>query len=206
MSIIKNFIFIIFISVSIFSSFSNQAEEQSPYKVLASVGGQLFEHIASLSEQQRKNPMVMRTLINKDLMPYIDYRYTAYKILGKYVQTATKTQRNEFVEVMRNYLAITYAKALTQYTDQQVRYETDKNIGNKNFAVVHTQIIQQGSPTINIEFNLRKNKKTGQWKAFDMIVEGISLLSSKQAEITRQIRENGLDDVIVKIRKRVESV
>jgi len=203
---IKKFLFFITLSISVFSSFTNQAEELSPYKVLANVGGTLFEHIAILPEQQRKDSTVMRALITKDLMPYIDYRYTAYKILGKYVKTSSKAQRNEFVEVMHDYLVITYAQALTQYKDQHVKYEADKDIGSKNFAVVHTEIVQQGAPTINIEFKLRKNKKTGQWKAFDMVVEGISLLSSKQAEITRQIRENGLDEVIAKIRKRVTAI
>lgn len=206
MNVIKKALFVIFITVSIFSVFSNQAAEQSPYKVLASVGRQLFEHIAILPEEQRKNSQIMRALINKDLMPHIDYRYTAYKILGKYVKTASKSQRNEFVRVMHDYLVITYAQALTQYKDQQVRYEADKDIGTKRIAIVRTEIVKQGAPTIKIEFKLRKNKKTGQWKAFDMVVEGISLLSSKQAEITRQIREVGLDEVIEQIRKRVNAV
>jgi len=203
MNIIKKFLSSFFITLILTTSFANYATESSPYKVLASVGGQLFEHIAMLAEQQRKDPKVMRALIKKDLMPHIDYRYTAYKILGKYVKTATKAQRNAFVEVMRDYLVITYAQALTQYKDQQVRYERDKNIGTKRIAVVRTEIVQQGSPNINIEFKLRKSKKSGEWKAFDMVVEGISLLSSKQAEIISQIRESGLDSVIVKIRNRV---
>jgi len=184
-------------------SFSVNAVEQSPYKMLSTVGNQLFERIASLPEPERKKPEVMRKIIEEELMPYIDYRYSAYKILGKYVKTATKAQRNEFVKVMRDYLSMTYAQALTKYKDQQVIFEPEKDVGNKRIVSIQTEIIEQGAPPIKIEFKLRKNRKTGQWKAFDMVVEGISLLSSKQSEITRQIREQGLDAVIAQLAQKV---
>ena len=204
MNAIKQFSLISLLVLMISCSFSSMAMEKSPYNLLAKVGQKLFDDIATLSIEQRKQPKVMRALIEKDLMPYIDYRYTAYKILGKYVKTATKEQRNAFVNVMRNYLAITYAQALTQYRDQHVKFERDKKIGSKRIAVVHSEIIEQGAPTIKIAFKFRKNKSTGHWKAFDMVVEGISLLGSKQAEITRQIRQSNLDTVIATLQNKTE--
>ncbi len=50
-------------------------------------------------------------------------------------------------------------------------------------------------PTIDLVFKMRQNKKTGQWKAFDMVVEGISLLSSKQAELGKRISKQGVEQV-----------
>ncbi len=197
-----SFISIVLIIVSSVS-FSANAVEQSPYKMLSTVGNQLFDRIAALPEDERKKPEVMRKIIEEELMPYIDYRYSAYKILGKYVKSATRAQRNEFVKVMRDYLSMTYAQALTKYKNQQVIFEPEKAVGNKRIVSIHTEIIEQGAPPINIDFKLRKNKKTGQWKAFDMVVEGISLLSSKQSEITRQIREIGLDAVIAQLAQKV---
>jgi phospholipid transport system substrate-binding protein len=187
------------------SSFSHQAyaNETSPYSTLSNVGNQLFKRIAALPETERKKPEVMHNIIEEELMPYIDYRYSAYKILGKYVKSTSKEQREKFVQVMRNYLAITYAKALTKYKDQQVIFEPEKPVDNQRIVAVHTEIVEQGAPAISIDFKLRKNKKTGQWKAFDMVVEGISLISSKQAEITRQIRELGVDAVITQLEKKV---
>ncbi|MBL4910680.1 MAG: ABC transporter substrate-binding protein [Alteromonadaceae bacterium] len=206
MSFTKQFSLMSLVFLMITFSFPTLSMEKSPYNLLAKVGHKLFNDIATLSAEQRKQPKIMRALIEKDLMPYIDYRYTAYKILGKYVKTATKEQRNAFVAVMRNYLAITYAQALTQYKDQQVKFERDKKVGNKRITVVRTEIIEQGAPTIKIDFKFRKNKSTGYWKAFDMVVEGISLLSSKQAEITRQIRRTSLDAVIETLQRKTEKV
>ena len=207
MNTLKPFLLVVLTLLTTVISFSNLAMDnmdKSPYKVIAKVGQKLFEDIAQLSPEQRKQIKVMKALIEKDLMSHIDYRYTSYKILGKYVKTATKAQRNAFVGVMKDYLLTTYAQALTKYKDQQVKFEREKKVGKKRIAVVHTEIIEQGAPTINIAFKLRRNKTTGRWKVFDMVVEGISLVSSKQAEITSQIRESSLDAVIEKLRNKAE--
>jgi hypothetical protein len=50
--------------------------------------------------------------------------------------------------------------------------------------MVKALITEQGAPDIKIDFKLRLDKKTKQWKAFDMVIEGISLISAKQAEIS----------------------
>jgi phospholipid transport system substrate-binding protein len=46
---------------------------------------------------------------------------------------------------------------------------------------------------------MRQNKKTQKWKAYDMIIEGISLLSTKQAEISKRIKKNGVDQVTLEL-------
>ncbi len=206
MNIFKPFLLVLLTLLTTVISFSNIAMDnidKSPYKVIDKVGHKLFSDIAMLSPEQRKQPKVMEKLIEKDLMPYVDYRYTSYMILGRYVRTATKAQRNAFVDVMRKYLAMIYAQALTKYKNQQVKFERERSVGKSRIAVVHTEIIEQGSQPIDIAFKLRRNKTTGRWKVFDLVVEGIGLVSTEQAEITNQIRESNLDSVIKLLRNKV---
>ena len=56
-------------------------------------------------------------------------------------------------------------------------------------------MLKPGAPDINVIFKLRQNSKTGEWKAFDMVAEGISLLSAKQTELGGLIRQQGIDAV-----------
>jgi phospholipid transport system substrate-binding protein len=171
----------------------------SPYVLLERVGNKLFNQIAQLTPEQRQNSKQLRTIVETQLMPSIDHRYAAYKIMGKYVRSASPEQRKAFVQAMRHYLINTYASALTQYKNQQVVFEQDKATNGKRIVSVKAQIVADqasSSPTIDIDFRLRQNKQTKEWQAFDMIVEGISLLSSKQAEINAQIRKIGLDATI----------
>lgn len=192
---IFSFVLTLFISVT-----TTAAEaEVSPYKVIESVGHNLFERISANQQEIAKFPDLMRNIVDEELMPYIDYRYAAYKILGKNLRSTTKEQRENFVVSIRQYLIRTYANALTQYKNQQVNFEPEKKFAGKNIVSVTTQIIDGERPAIDIVFKLRKNKKTNEWKAFDMVVEGISLLSSKQAELSSRIAKEGIEHVTLEL-------
>jgi phospholipid transport system substrate-binding protein len=90
-------------------------------------------------------------------------------------------------------LITSYAQVLTQYTGQDIQFGPEPKIDDKTTIIgVRVTIMDSPRPNINLEFKLRKDKKTGEWKAFDMIAEGISLLSSKQSEWNSKIRQDGI--------------
>ena len=175
------------------------SQEMSPYIVLENTGNQLFARISSSQSEINKFPEYMRVIIEEELMPSIDYKYAAYKILGKHLSKTTKDQRAAFVESVRSYLIRTYATALTQYKNQHVIFEPQKPTNGKRIVAINTKIIDNDRPDIDLVFKMRQNKKTKQWKAFDMVVEGISLLSSKQAEISSRITKQGIDQVTIEL-------
>jgi len=195
----RKFLVYIAIIFSFLTAVKVSAEEVSPYLVLENTGQKLFSRIASNQQELQKFPELMRQIVEEELMPVIDYKYAAYRILGKKLRSTSKEQREKFVDSMRHYLIRTYATALTQYKDQKVIFESEKSINGKKIVSINTQIIDPNRPTINIAFKMRKNKKTQQWKAYDMVVEGISLLSSKQAEFSRRIATQGLDQVTIEL-------
>ncbi len=174
-------------------------QEVSPYVVLKNVGNNLFSRIAANQQEIKKFPHLMRDIVEEELMPSIDYRYASYRILGKHLTKISKEQRADFVIAMRHYLVRTYATALTKYKNQQVIFEADKPVKGKKIVSVRTQIIDINAPTIDMIFKMRQNKKTKQWKAYDMAVEGISLLSSKQAELRKRITKQGVESVTLEL-------
>jgi phospholipid transport system substrate-binding protein len=176
-----------------------QADNISPYKVIETVGSNLFSRIAENQQEIEKFPGLMRDIVDQELMPFIDYKYAAYRILGKHLRKTTKEQRAMFVTSMRSYLIRTYANALTQYKNQQVIFEREREIKGRKIVSVNTKIVDVNRPTINIAFKMRQNKKTKQWKAYDMVVEGISLLSSKQAELSQRITKQGVEHVSLEL-------
>lgn len=185
-------------SATALASQSNQVES-SPYLVLKEVGNKLFTRISANQQEIKKFPYLMRDIVEQELMPSIDYRYASYRILGKHLKKISKEQRADFVQAMRHYLVRTYATALTKYKNQQVIFEADKPTQGKKIVSVKTQIIDMNAPTIDVIFKMRKDKKTGQWKAFDMVVEGISLLSSKQAELSNKVAKQGVEQVTLEL-------
>jgi phospholipid transport system substrate-binding protein len=181
------------------SGLSYGMDQSSPYVVLEKVGDKLFSRIAASQQEIKKFPPLMENIVEEELMPSIDYTYASYRILGKHLQDTSKEQRAQFVDSMRSYLSRTYAAALMQYKTQDIIFEPEKSVEGKKIVAIKMQIVELNSPTIDVVFKMRKNKKTNEWKAFDMVVEGISLLSSKKAELSRKIAKEGIEQVSIEL-------
>jgi phospholipid transport system substrate-binding protein len=172
----------------------------SPFKVIEATGNNLFARLATNQEALKKFPDLMKDIVEEELMPSVDYQYAAFKILGKNLRNTTAEQRVKFVNAMRSYLVRTYANALSQYTNQKVLFEPESALKESaKSASVDIKIIDADKPDIKITFQMRKDNQSQQWRAYDMIVEGISLISSKQAEFNRKIADLGLDQVTVEL-------
>ena len=196
----KNFRLLLITLTFIFSAnASAETTQTSPYDILETAGDKLFGRISANQAELEKFPGLMEKIVEEELMPYVDYRYAAYKILGKHLKNTTKEQRKKFVDSMQHYLVRTYAKALEQYDGQEVVWEPARSIEGKRIVGVNTKIIDPKRPTIHLTFKMRQNKKTKEWKAFDMVVEGISLLQSKQSELTKRIAKQGVDQVSLEL-------
>jgi len=188
--------------VLLITSQSTFAQEKTPHQVIEGLGDNLFKRLSDEQKNLSTHPELVREIIEQELMPHVDYRYAAFKILGKYIKEISKQEREEFALAMRDYLAVVYVNALSQYKNQKITFQPSaKHKEGKKIAVVKAIITEQGAPNIAINFKLRQDRKTKQWKAFDMVIEGISLINAKQAEITSRIRASDIQTVTLEIAK-----
>ena len=186
----------IVIGVSLFISSGTQAEEINPYDMLEQVATKTFNRIKTEHSQIEANPELLRTVMEEELLPYVDYNFAALKVLGKHFRTVPKEKIPEFIKVFRSYLITTYALALSYYNGQEVIFQPSKDVGDDSTVTVRAIVKEPGRPDINIAFKLRKSNKTDEWRAYDMVAEGISLLSSKQSEFESILRQDGIQAVI----------
>jgi phospholipid transport system substrate-binding protein len=197
-----SFIKTLLVLVFLVGSQSVIAQEQTPHQVIEGLGGTLFKRLSEEQENLSTQPELVREIIEQELMPYVDYRYAAFKILGKYIKEISKEEREEFALAMRDYLTVIFVNALSQYKNQKITFQPETNMTKgKKIAIVKALITEQGAPNIAIDFKLRLDRKTKQWKAFDMVIEGISLINAKQSEITARIRASDIQTVTLEIAK-----
>jgi phospholipid transport system substrate-binding protein len=176
------------------------AQQQTPHQVIEGLGDNLFYRLAEAQKNLNAQPERIREIIEQELMPHVDYRYAAFKILGKYIRQVSKEQREEFAVAMKEYLTVIYVNALSQYQDQKITFEPESKLTkDKKIATIKALITEPGAPDISIDFKLRQDKITKQWKAFDMVIEGVSLISAKQAEISSRIRASDIQTVTLEI-------
>lgn len=199
----KKFIFSIFALALSTSAFA-EIDKSNPYTMVKKAADITFKRFASEQTDIRKNPNILKTIVKEELLPYIDYRYAAFKVIGKNIKKTTKEERSAFVPVFKDYLVTSYAQVFTLYNNQKVEFAPEKKLGKAKIVAVHTRVLQPGGDPIDISFKVRHNRKTKEWKAFDMIAEGVSLLDSKQAELNSIIRQKGLPHVTEMLKAKAE--
>ncbi len=201
-------LFSIFVFALAALSFTAQGQEvktENPYELIQVVGMKTFDRIKNDQVKIQQDPEVLRTIVREELLPYVDYRFSAFKVLGRYFKKASKDELNEFVSVFREYLVTTYAVALGYYDDQTVEFEPQSELEDKDKHVVVRALVRDDNrPDIKVAFSLRKDSKTNEWKAYDMTAEGISMLQSKSSEFESILRQQGIRQVIDLMKQKIE--
>lgn len=183
-------------------SFASQATDASssaaidqthPYAMMKQVATRTFDRLKKEQPEIHKDPQQLKVIVEQEMMPYVNSTYAALKLLGPNLRGAKRSDVETFIKAFHDYLITSYAQALTQYTTQTFEFSPAQPVAaDRRITTVKVNIIDAPRPNIEIAFKLIKNKNTGKWSAFDMVAEGISLLSSKQAEWTSIIRQKGI--------------
>ncbi|CAG8998946.1 MAG: Intermembrane phospholipid transport system binding protein MlaC [Candidatus Celerinatantimonas neptuna] len=169
---------------------------ENPYKTMQQVVQQVFPKLRKLHDEKQLTPEKTRRIILHYVMPYIDYRYSAYMVIGRSLPKTTKAQRERFVKAFYTYLVNTYSEVLGRYDQQKVVIERPRGyVNGQRVMTVPAKIIQQGRPSIHLQFKFRKLRREHAWLAYDMIAEGVSLLSANQSEVGGLIQRKGIDTV-----------
>ena len=187
---------ILLLVVSLFFSsagFAAEVDNKDPFKLVQAVAKELFERIAREQATIQNDPELLRIVVEEQLAPYINHVYAGSMVLGPYYRKIPKQDRELFFTAFRKYLIATYAGILTLYKNQKVVFEPSSKVEGKRVQV-KVRVLDNGRPDINIGFILRKNR-SGDWSAYDMVAEGISVLTSKQKELQGQIRQQGIKAV-----------
>lgn len=170
--------------------------EENPYKILEEVAGKTFASIKTQQAKIKKNPEILKDIVEKELLPYTDYKFAGAKVLGKRFKSVPREKIPVFFEEFRKYLIATYAGALALYEGQTVEFEPGKSFEGKKAVTVRAVISEDGRPDIKVAFKVRRSSKTKEWRVWDMEAEGISMLSSKRSEFESILRQEGIDKII----------
>ena len=143
-----------------------------PYKMVDAVAQKTFSDLKA--NKDKLNDVAFRKqLIREDLMPYVDTAYAAYSVMGQYAKMPPKRNAAPSPEAFGEYIVATYADALGKYNNQELVSPAYEQVGAKETMVSTKFLIREPQKQdLEVVFKLRKNSKTGEWKAFDMVAEG----------------------------------
>ena len=176
--------------------------ETSPYVLMQQASDKLFADIKNNQAKIKKDPNYLRTIVRNDLLPYVQVNNAGSLVLGSHFKSTTPEQREKFFKAFSDFIEQAYAQVLTAYTDQNIQIEPAKEVGDKNLVSIRVNIVQNGGQApIKLDFKWRKNSKTGEWQAYDMVAEGVSMVVTKQNEWSGILRQQGIDALTAQIQK-----
>ena len=174
--------------------------ETSPYVLMQQASDKLFADIKNNQAKIKKDPNYLRTIVRNDLLPYVQVNYAGSLVLGSHFKSTTPEQREKFFKAFSDFIEQAYAQVLTAYTDQNIQIEPAKEVGDKNLVSIRVNIMQNGGQApIKLDFKWRKNSRTGEWQAYDMAAENVSMVATKQNEWSSILRQQGIDTLTAQV-------
>ncbi|MDD6318719.1 MAG: ABC transporter substrate-binding protein [Succinatimonas hippei] len=169
---------------------------ENPYEIANSVAVKTFDDLKA-NKDKLGDQSVVNGIISNDLMPYVDVRYAAYKVIGPSLKETTKEERDQFTTAFGDYLMRSMSNAIGKYTNQELEKSPVNQVSDgDNIVSVKYTVKTPGQADISFIIKMRLNRKTGEWKAFDLIAENVSILDSKQAELSPIIKSKGIKAAI----------
>src|SRR5271170_3670418 len=140
------------------------------------------------------DPAKLDALVANVLLPNFDTEYSARLVLGQTWRTATPDQRKRFVDAFYHSLLHNYGAALVDFTADRFVILPYKGDPGDTMATVRTEVKRSTGDKVPVNFSLRKTD--GVWKAWDVVIEGISYVKSFRTDFGAEIQAKGLDEVI----------
>ena len=192
---------ILFLSLMLLSP-GVSAVTQEPGEVVKSTVGGVLERLGTEKEQLTAHPERIYDLIQELVAPHFDFLSMSKWVLGKTNWRGASTeQRDEFVDHFRTLLVRTYARALLEYSQEEVKVSEVKTNPNSNLVTVKTEVRQPGGES-GIPINYRMHISGGEWKIVDVAVDGISLVRSYRGSFASEIKANGLESLLTKMEEK----
>jgi phospholipid transport system substrate-binding protein len=178
-------------------------DASGPSQLIESSANILLNGIDSRRAEFRKDPTGLYKLVGETLLPHFDTPYSAQLVLGKHWRTATADQRKRFVEAFYNSLLYTYGDAMVDFTADRLRVLPTRVDDTTDKATVRTEIKRSNGTKVQVNYSLRK--VNGEWKAWDVVIDGISYVKSYREDYGAEVDQKALDAVIARLEAKANS-
>ena len=136
------------------------------------------------------------------IYPHMDFDRISALVLGANWKTASDTEKTQFKQEFKLLLIRTYSRAFVEFKDWSVQFLPLTKDDNLSKVIVNTQILQAGKKPIEINYRMLEINK-GEWKAYDILIEGVSLVTNYRTNFKTEIERTGsLASVIEDLAKR----
>jgi len=171
--------------------------EIAPDALVRSTAEEVLEIVKKDKDIQAGDQKKIFALAEEKILPNFNFDRVSQLVLGKSWTKATKEQQDAFQKEFRSLMLRTYATALSKYRNQTIEYKPLRAQPADKEVTVKTLILQPGGQPVAVDYTLEKSGES--WKVFDIVIEGVSLVTNYRGQFSTEVRQSGLDGLIQKL-------
>lgn len=178
----------------------NAAETQvpGPEEIVQNTSTKVLEILNKDALALQNDPAEVERLVDEVLLPVIDFKSFSKLTLGHNWRMATAEQRKRFINEFKGMLIRTYTKYLVNYSGTNVRMlPSQAQQHDPRRRIVLTEVSQPGKPALAVSYSFWFNN--GNWQAYNLTVDGLSLVHLFRTDFNREIDQTNLDTLISKL-------
>ncbi|PIR37347.1 MAG: hypothetical protein COV35_09640 [Alphaproteobacteria bacterium CG11_big_fil_rev_8_21_14_0_20_39_49] len=190
----------VFITLLIFNTSiltNAKASTEGAKQFIKEVSGKAIELIKS----NDTNELIKEQQLSKLFEDSVDTDWISKFVIGKYWRDASDAQKTVYLELHRQFLINSYVPKFKNYTNQQILFKNTFDEGSNEF-LVETEIVQEDGTAVKVDYRVRKIDNA-EYKIFDVIAEGISLINTQRSEFASILSRKGVDYLIKKLKTKV---
>jgi phospholipid transport system substrate-binding protein len=168
--------------------------QEAPDALVKRVAEDVLASIRADKDLQAGNPAKVKQLIESKLLPHFDTARMTALAMGRNWRAATPEQQKRLTEEFQTLLIRTYSNALTNYRDNTMNYKPLRANAGDTEVIVRTEVTRPGQAPVPIDYSMEKTPDG--WKAYDVIVAGVSLVTNYRDEFNDVIKSSGVDGLI----------
>lgn len=170
------------------------AQETAPDVLVKDVTNEVLQIIRQDKDIQAGNQSRAAELVETKVLPHFNFTRMTALAVGRDWRQATPEQQKVLTDEFRTLLVRTYSNALTQYRNQTVQFKPFRMQPKEADVTVRSQVNQPGGQPVTIDYNLEKASEA--WKVYDVVVGGVSLVTSYRESFATEVRNGGIDGLI----------
>lgn len=170
---------------------------QAPVAVIEEASQLLAAELAERKDELTSDRDALYAVVNDIILPRFDRRYAAQLVLGRNWRSASSEQRSAFIEAFYANLLRRYAEGALEFDEDKIQILPFRGDESKGRVTVRTRVTLDDGTVVPVDYGL--SNRSGSWKVFDVIIEGISYVRNFRAELASEIQASSLDAVISRL-------
>ena len=171
-------------------------------EVTSQLKGTIEKVIKITQDEALKNDkQARRVALRKTIAKRFNYRQMVRRSLAKNWDARSDQERQEFIALFKSLLENSYANKLEAYQDEKINY-VDEIVKGK-YALVKTEVVRKSS-TIGVDYKLIQ--ENGNWKVYDFVIEGVSMIRNYRSQFTKIIRRDSYEVLVQKLTDKINEI